>query len=179
MGDEGFEGPDCSLRSCPTGDNVDSDGIYEVQVFTCARVKDNVTDFFNSTSNQFEYADDAAVSFTFRSCTSDAILYSASEGTVESALEKMECITDVVVSFSGDNLCGDGEGDANTLTVTFIAVPAARNEQTDQDAMLADLPQMIIQEEQSSSDLDPYVALSSTTLQDSTRENDVCSSRGV
>jgi len=38
---------------------------------------------------------------------------------------------------------------------------------------------MILQEEQSSSDLDPYVAVSSTTLQDSTRENDVCSSRGV
>lgn len=112
--DFGYEGYDCSLRSCPMGDDprtIAASGTYafdtnEVQTVTCN-------------------ADGGTFKLTFRGRMTVDIAYNANTATVKAALEGLSTIYegiggsgDVGVSFSGSAPCA--EGGTNTV-ITFYS----------------------------------------------------------
>jgi len=97
--DIGYTGHDCSLRTCPTGDDPLTTGQYhEVQLITCT-----------STST---------FTLTFRQATTTSIAYSASTATLESALEDLSTIGDVTVTYSV-NTSGACENN-NVISIKFM-----------------------------------------------------------
>eukprot|EP00752_Nemacystus_decipiens_P007656 g6844.t1 len=88
--DEGFEGHDCLLRSCPLGDDPDTHSQHnEIQEIVCLD------------------ADDAGqVVFTFRQAETTALQATATEAEVEAAFEALSTLTDVTVSCDTGVLCG-------------------------------------------------------------------------
>ena len=101
--DEGYEGYDCSLRSCPTGDDPmtrDSTQKHEKQYFTCT-----------GTAGTFK--------LKFREQTTAAIQYSATAATVKAALEALTSVGTVTVAFSsGTTVCAATV--VNAVAVTFM-----------------------------------------------------------
>lgn len=84
--DEGFEGYDCSLRSCPMGDDAGTyDDHAEVQLLTCI-------------------ADEGSFTLTFRQKTTGPIYVNATKEELEFALEQLSTLTDLAVYFSLDAL---------------------------------------------------------------------------
>lgn len=80
--DHGYEGYDCSLLSCPKGDNPHTEfQKNEIQVFSC------------ETTNTL-----ATVAFTFRQQSTPALRYDTTLEQLESALEALSSIVDVKVS---------------------------------------------------------------------------------
>lgn len=101
--DAGFEGHDCSRRSCPRGDNPRTTGqSREVQTIVCQQ----------SAASQF--------AISFRGQTSAAIASDASDATLQAALAAVPTIGDVRVSYSfGTTACTANGG--NTISITFVA----------------------------------------------------------
>jgi len=114
--DQGWEGYDCTLRSCPTGDDPNTVNQYkEKQILICTA----------STGSFF---------LTFRQAQTEAIPYDASQAEVQRILERLQTIGQVDVSFStfdedafsngetgedaGDVACNT-DGD-NLMSITFI-----------------------------------------------------------
>mmetsp|Transcript_30179 Transcript_30179/g.52157 ORF Transcript_30179/g.52157 Transcript_30179/m.52157 type:complete len:689 (+) Transcript_30179:238-2304(+) len=100
--DDGYEGYDCSLRSCPTGDDPATyDDARERQLFQCA-------------------ADAGTFTATFRQQTTGAINANATKAEFVSALEELSSINKVEVRFSsGATVCYGSSDDANTVAVRF------------------------------------------------------------
>ena len=168
--DEGYEGPDCSQRSCPTGDNPDSSGVREIQQVTCQHLKNRN----NTVTTQMEYDDDVAFTLTFRSEISASISHDATAEDIKDALEALVGVDSVVVEF-GDlttvacaSPADDSEVPQNsTWTVTFFAPTG-------------DLPQIVMEEAfTNSAEEDPGLWFEVETTQDATTEDAVCSERGV
>mmetsp|Transcript_22484 Transcript_22484/g.35644 ORF Transcript_22484/g.35644 Transcript_22484/m.35644 type:complete len:689 (+) Transcript_22484:238-2304(+) len=100
--DDGYEGYDCSLRSCPTGDDPATyDDAREQQLFQCA-------------------ANAGTFTATFRQQTTGAINANATKAEFVSALEELSSINKVEVRFSsGATVCYGSSDDANTVAVRF------------------------------------------------------------
>jgi len=95
--DKGWEGSDCSMRSCPTGDNPDSPGLREIHRFSCNRIKDKEAQFYNVDTATYDYDDEAGFTLGFRECTTKKISFDATMSDIEDALEATSCIRDVKV----------------------------------------------------------------------------------
>lgn len=98
--DNGYEGYDCSLRSCPTGDDSLTIGqVNEVQVLQCTATAGTFT-------------------VTFRGGTTQSVPYDATISIFQSALQALPTITAVSISYStGISLCtGDG---SNIVSIEF------------------------------------------------------------
>lgn len=167
--DDGFEGPDCSQRSCPTGDNPDSEGVPEIQTIICTHLK-NRNNTFNT---DMEYDDDVAFTLTFRSEISAAIRHDATAEDIKDVLENLEGVELVTVEFDDTTAvaCASPEVDSDpqnsTWTVTF-------------HTPTGDLPQIVMEEQfTNSAEEDPGLTFEVTTTQDATTEDAICSERGV
>jgi hypothetical protein len=101
--DDGFEGYDCSLMSCPTGDDPLTDSqVDEVQKFVCE--EDGQTG-------------SEVIQFTFRQQTSTSLSWDSTASELEAALEALSTISDVTVSSSSSTLCTSS---GNDFYVTFL-----------------------------------------------------------
>lgn len=79
--DEGYSGYDCTLRSCPTGDDPGTyDQVQERQILRCD-------------------ADGGSFALTFRQQQTAAIAWNATASEVELALEQLSTITQLSVAF--------------------------------------------------------------------------------
>lgn len=94
-----WTGYDCSLRTCPHGNDPLSSQTKarEVQNITCAQTSGTFT-------------------VTFRQATTDALAYNINNAALETALEGLKTIGDVSISNSGDVACSE---DGATSLVTF------------------------------------------------------------
>lgn len=168
--DEGFEGPDCSQRSCPTGDNPDSEGVPEIQTVTCQHLKNRN----NTVTSDMEYDPTVSFTLTFRSEISASLSFNASAADIEEALEALSGIDQVVVEFDDTTefACASPDSDADdpqysTWSVTFYEPTG-------------DLPDLVMAENfMFSAEEDPGLNFTVTTTQDATTEDAVCSERGV
>ncbi|KAJ1455866.1 tenascin-like protein [Pelagophyceae sp. CCMP2097] len=85
--DQGYEGYDCSLMTCASGDNPHTKHQNnEVQTLTCTHDGNPAA---------------ATVKFTFRTQTTVAVKYTATLAQLETALEKLSSVHDVNVSGTG------------------------------------------------------------------------------
>jgi len=103
---DGYEGFDCSLRSCPTGDNPDTGGqVDEQQRLICS------------------HSGSGSLIFKWRKEVSAAMPVTVTTAGVKEALEGMPNVGTVRVevldysSANGNVLCGD---DTNTFVITFM-----------------------------------------------------------
>ncbi|CAM9365235.1 unnamed protein product, partial [Hapterophycus canaliculatus] len=95
-------GHDCSLRSCPFGDDPDTHSQdNEVQEIEC-----------------FDADDDGQVVFTFRQAETTTLEATATEAEFEAALEALSTLTDVAVSCDHGMLCNNTV--ASTCSVEFL-----------------------------------------------------------
>ena len=99
--DEGFEGFDCSLRSCPTGDDPKTPGDFETQELFCE-------------------LDDGSFTLDFRGETTESIDFDSKPSDFKLLLEALDTIGTVRVE------CDDGKDSAicsasgNACRVTFL-----------------------------------------------------------
>jgi len=107
--DTGYHGYDCSLRSCPTGDDPATyDDERELQIIQCT-----------ATSGTF--------TLTFRQQTTPSLDYDISREDLEAALEGLSTINKVKVSYSyGPDFCtvssdNDDYVEDNYIQVTFLS----------------------------------------------------------
>jgi hypothetical protein len=101
--DDGFEGYDCSLMSCPTGDDPLTDSqVDEVQKFVCEEDNQKGTE---------------VLQFTFRQQTTTSLTWDSTASELEEALESLSTISDVTVSSSASTLCTSS---GNPFYVTFL-----------------------------------------------------------
>ena len=101
--DEGWEGYDCSLKSCPKGDDPLTSGIDEVQLIECT-------------------ADGGTIAIEFRGEYTARLPFSVTAGQLEYELEKLSSIDDITVEFydTAGTLC---EVDGGGAKVTFTNTP--------------------------------------------------------
>ncbi|KAJ8599458.1 hypothetical protein CTAYLR_008049 [Chrysophaeum taylorii] len=102
--DDGWTGYDCSLRTCPTGDDPGTYGqANELQLIQCA-------------------ADSGYFKLAFRRDETSAILSNATAADVEAALEALSTITNLEVAFgSGESAClASSTSTPNIISVQFI-----------------------------------------------------------
>lgn len=93
-----YTGYDCSLRTCPTGDDPSSaGGVVETQSFTCTGSAGSFT-------------------LTFRQHTSASIAHGADVNAVTAAIEGMKSVGDVTVTMSQSTACTGG---GTAITVVF------------------------------------------------------------
>jgi hypothetical protein len=101
--DPGWTSGDCSLRTCPRGDDPGSTGqANEVQLIQCL-----------ATSGSF--------SITFRGHTTVPIPYNANIATVDAAIEALETVVLVTTALDGGSTVCDSDG--VTMSVTFTNNP--------------------------------------------------------
>ena len=162
--DEGFEGYDCSLRSCPTGDDPGTyDDVDEVQLLQCI-------------------ATDGYFALNFRQQTTPLLLYNSTAAEVETALESLSSIaSDVVVTYlnvTDTGFCSStGTG---VVRVTFKALPGDLPAVRVDRSLLANgysnngepgTGQVLIATD--------GVAIGNYTSVQGTKENAVCNNRGL
>jgi hypothetical protein len=101
--DSGFEGFDCSRRTCPTGDDPHTPGQRETQEILC-------TEGVGATGS---------FTLTFRGATTTSIAATALPADLQSALEALDTIDAVVVTCTTTtSVCTAG---GNTCTVEFAS----------------------------------------------------------
>jgi len=99
--DEGYTGYDCSLKTCPYGDDpITEDEANEVQTLTCT-----------------DADSDGTFTLTFRGQTTDSIGYAAAAEDVEEYLEALSTVWDVTVSSDESTVCTTT---GNSFTVEFL-----------------------------------------------------------
>ena len=149
--DDGFTGYDCSLRTCPFGDDPNTYGqVNELQSIVCA-------------------ADTGTFTLTFRQSTSAAIPHNATSAMLESYLESLTTITNVVVSFSdGTKACtASSSGTTNTISIQYVT------EHGDLPLLSADVSLL----EDSNTGTTGVITVTAVT--DGTTESVECSNRGL
>lgn len=100
--DLGYTGADCSLRTCPVGDDPMTTGqVDEVQAISC---------LCNGCSGTF--------TVTFRGETTAPIETTATAATVEATLEALRTIDDITVAFDGGSTICDTDGVSAMITFT-------------------------------------------------------------
>ena len=103
--DTGFEGYDCSLRSCPIGDDPDSVSQYDEQQYIACTDEDGI----------------GTIKLTFRQKLTATIQATATTAQVKAALEALDSIgyvsVDVVDPIMENKLCTIG---GNQFVVTFL-----------------------------------------------------------
>jgi len=82
--DSGYEGADCTLRSCPEGDDPKTPGVAELQSFTCQ-------------------AEGGTFVMTFRDQTTDAVDFDAEPSEFKTSMEGLSTTSVIHVS------CTDGD----------------------------------------------------------------------
>lgn len=195
--DKGWEGADCSMRSCPTGDNPDSPGLREIQRFSCNRVIDKEPQFLNVKTNKYEYDNAAGFTLGFRECTTKKIPYNAKMSDIEDALEATACIRDVKVEYlyrldvaTGNKGSTSATFDPNLATGKQVPAKAAQiacGDGGEQRAWwlvtfvseVGDLPLTQMVEVKQAKIDDPHISFNFAEHQGATTENEICSLRGV
>lgn len=160
--DEGYHGHDCSLRSCPHGDDPNTFNQYnELQLLRC-------------------YADGGAFSLSFRDRTTrERIPHNATASHIRAALKALPSITDIRVAFSFGEFACTHRGTRNIISVQFLTEHA-------------DLPPLAVDTSQLTRSLGRvrfWVATDGTALTDGagttlasragTTESEPCSNRGI
>lgn len=118
--DAGFQGYDCSERTCPTGDDVDTTGQNkEKQVFMCTTT------------------DAGTFKLKFRQHTTSLLTKTTTGTELKAALEALDSIGTVTVAYTvGTELCLNG----NVVSVVFETelgdVPSMTDEDTDADTTI-------------------------------------------
>lgn len=104
--DDDYEGYDCSLRSCPRGDNPHTEfQLNEKQIFSCAATDSAAT-----------------VGFTFRTHSTPALAHDTSLLGLERALEALDSVVDVdVTSPDGNSSIPMCASTARTVYVEFLS----------------------------------------------------------
>ena len=104
--DEGYEGYDCSMKTCPKGDNPDTEGQRdEQQRLICS------------------HDGTGTLLISFRGQQAPALPVSTSTSAVKAALESLDTLGEVKVevedpnNVNGDRLCGTG---TNSFLITFL-----------------------------------------------------------
>lgn len=107
--DEGYQGYDCSIVACPTGDDPDtgyhgaSIHVHEKQLLRCT-------------------ASSGTFVLRFRRQITSAIAYDATAATVKAGLEGLSSISEVNVEYSdGSTFCRNETTSPNVVTVTFLS----------------------------------------------------------
>ncbi|CAM9140099.1 unnamed protein product, partial [Discosporangium mesarthrocarpum] len=101
--DDGYMGHDCSLQTCPYGDDPDTHSQdNEIQEIECTDTDSN---------------DSGLVVLVFRQAETDYLEPSATETEVETALEKLSTLIDVSVSCDTGSLCSNN---TSTCTIEFL-----------------------------------------------------------
>ena len=99
--DYGWTGYDCSLRTCPSGDDPLTTGqVTEIQVMSCTCA--------TTCSGTF--------SLTFRGETTAPIPHDTTPAVLEAFLEDLSTISDVTVTSSSATVCTNG---GSTTSITF------------------------------------------------------------
>eukprot|EP00944_MAST-04C_sp_MAST-4C-sp1_P016200 g16200.t1 len=99
--DPGYSGYDCSLRTCPYGDDTKTSGVNEVQTITC--------ECDSTCSGTFK--------LTFRGETTDAIAPTATTSELVAAIQALRAVRNVTITYnSGSTVCG---ATAVVASVTF------------------------------------------------------------
>lgn len=157
--DEGYEGHDCSLMSCPTGDDPETTGQdFETQLIKCI-------------------ADGGNFRLYFRQHRTDLISYAATEDDVRTALVALDSITDVSVDFSSGLAACTSDG-SNVISVTFT------QELGDVPDMIAYVSSYSADLSLTSSTASISISTDGATVDSfesvkGTKENIVCSGRGI
>ena len=102
---EGYSGPDCTLRTCPAGDDP------------YTRDQDNAKQYVkcvdSGTTSQGTFK------LKFRDQKTAAISYNANQATVETALEALSSFIDVGVTYSSGNVACTAAG-TNVIAIEFL-----------------------------------------------------------
>ena len=161
--DDGWQGYDCSEKSCPRGDDPGTwDQENELQLVRCE-------------------AEGGHFTLTFRQTTTDFIDYNATAQEVETALESLDEIDNVDVSFSlGDSACFGGFDSCNMISIQFHTehgnVPALIGDGTGlKDRMMGGATNLSVYTDGQAAPTScgTMVSVKGTT------EDDECSSRGL
>jgi len=147
--DKGFSGYDCSIRTCPTGDDpLTASQLNEIQLLEC-----------RATSGTF--------TLTFMGETTKRISFDASSSELETTLTSLRTIRrsgsdpTVAISYDGSTACAE---DGNDIQITFLQ-------------NFGDLPLLIPDGTNLvHSSLTPILTNPGGSI--GTKENDVCSNRG-
>ncbi|KAJ8599691.1 hypothetical protein CTAYLR_004755 [Chrysophaeum taylorii] len=104
--DDGYEGYDCSLISCPKGDNPHTEfQDNEVQTFTCTTTDSSAT-----------------IGFTFRQQSTSLLPHGTRLSELETALEGLSSITDVqVTNPSGNSSAPICSSSGSTIYIEFLS----------------------------------------------------------
>lgn len=152
--DTGFEGHDCSLKSCRNGDDPETiDQTNERQLFQC-----------------FTDSLDSLVYFTFREREVARFKAAATSEQVETAFQAHDILISVTFS-SGEQFCNILNGEENIVTMKFLSEHG-------------NVPGLIIDTDDSMMNLQVTSAfdgapLGSSSSQTGTTENESCSRRGI
>mmetsp|Transcript_20841 Transcript_20841/g.63443 ORF Transcript_20841/g.63443 Transcript_20841/m.63443 type:complete len:684 (-) Transcript_20841:2166-4217(-) len=145
--DVGYTGYDCSEKTCPHGDDPGTDAdVNEIQTFTCQAVSGTFT-------------------VSFRQFTTGAIAYDATVADLTTALEALDTINTVSVSYSvGASLCTSDS--SNVVSVEFLSPHGDLPQMTTDTALLFD-----------AAGTAPTMGVA--TSQTGTTEEVECSNRGI
>lgn len=150
--DEGWEGYDCSLRSCPWGDDASTDTqADEVQTLTCELLAGSPT-----------------FQIMFRREITEPIPATASAEDVEDALGAIASIGAVSVMFDGANTQACSASPGTVISVRFTTEHG-------------DLPPMtVLPDEGFTQGVDlSFTSLTATEAAKGTKENSLCNERGL
>jgi hypothetical protein len=150
---EGWEGYDCSLRTCPAGDDPTTAGqVDEVQSFTCEHL---------SGTPEFQ--------LQFRRKVTAPIAYDATAAEVEAALEALDSIGDLTVQFDDANTRVCSTGSTTTVTISYHS----------ENGPLPPLEILLDQGHTNGVDLNLPPTGLATEVSKGTTENEECSGRGL
>ncbi|GMH92357.1 hypothetical protein TrST_g2898 [Triparma strigata] len=114
--DPPYTGHNCSLKSCPYGDD------YSVRFDPYGQITHHEVMRIECAANQGSFR------FAFRGVSSEEIPFDAPQGRVKHILEKMTSIDSISVSMTSSTVCGNGSPTITTITFLNQAgeMPAAK-----------------------------------------------------
>ncbi|KAJ8600357.1 hypothetical protein CTAYLR_000687 [Chrysophaeum taylorii] len=112
--DDGYAGHDCSLRTCPVGDNPATRGqTNELQLLKCVATTTTHSSSSSSSSGTLEVS--------FRDASAASVPFDATARTLETALESLPTVGQIQVTYSyGDALCTTTGEHQNVVHIQFV-----------------------------------------------------------